>query len=401
MKINIDGLLGLNLEQIKIVFRRCRGDSVQKIANEMGIGASTIYDWMHDIFELLEVEDWRELEKELCVPLRRIIPSLDALDKGWPEAFREKIEALREPVEPRQPPPIPVPQPTISQSPTGSPPSAGGDGRDRIRRRIPPIWPLVAIPLLLACIVCGVFSWRIVIPIFQNALASAQATQIPQTIQETPATQAPTDIAAVPPTNTVLVPATQTSLPTSTITPVTPSPTPTETATPKPPALYETSFDSGMPDGMELVYGSVDFIDGQLVGQELTLLAVGDGSWKNYQVEYETKKNTYCWGVQENGVAAHAIDQDNMVLWSWNYCETGWFELVNGEWVKISGGRDIVANPGTVVLIRMVAEDRNFTVYTNNNKRSSYFNEKYTQGKVYILLSDESVIDNLRISQLP
>src|SRR5437773_11149055 len=98
-KINIDGLLALNLEEIEIVYRRCRGDSVRKAAFEMAIPESTVWNQrIPRVCQILGVDEWREIEEELCIPLRSLIPSLQALKQGWPEAFREKIDALREPV---------------------------------------------------------------------------------------------------------------------------------------------------------------------------------------------------------------------------------------------------------------------------------------------------------------
>src|SRR5215207_7240830 len=89
-KFNIDGLLALNLEEIKIVFLRCRGETVEETAEYLKIGASTIYKWMPGICELLGLSSWKEIDEELCVTLRRIVPDVRALDAGWPEAFREK-----------------------------------------------------------------------------------------------------------------------------------------------------------------------------------------------------------------------------------------------------------------------------------------------------------------------
>jgi hypothetical protein len=226
----------------------------------------------------------------------------------------------------------------------------------------------------------------------QSPLPEMSPTSVPQQLTDTPSiifteTGEPTSTATASPSATSPSPtATQTA---------------TETATPQPPALFEADFESGFPAGMEYVRENLDIVDGELIAHEYTLLGFGDETWKNYQVEYDARKHTYCWGVQNNGIAAHAVDQENMIMWSWNYCETGWFEILNGDWIKITGGRDIIANPGTIVKIRLIAENGDFTVYVNNNKNSSYFNEKYTQGKAYILVTDSSVIDNIRISQLP
>ena len=217
MKINIDGLLALNLEQIQIVFRRCRGDSVQKIANEMGIGASTIYEGMHEIFELLEVKDWRELEKEACVPLRRIITGEEALARGWPEAFREKIEALRDPIEPQtqtttvagETPPESLPSTNQSESESradsehfASIPPVSGSKAESIpntqrqeTRRDPFPWYFIAIPGLLLCLVCisaFMFGRGMVDEWFSRNNATATSTLAPQVPPSTE-TSLPTD----------------------------------------------------------------------------------------------------------------------------------------------------------------------------------------------------------------
>jgi hypothetical protein len=418
-KVKIDGLLALNVEEIQIVYMRCRGDSVQKVANEMGLGASTIWnERMPPIFRLLEVKDWKELEEALCDDLRRTIPSVEALKQGWPEEFREKVEALREraepaavtqpisttPIEPpgqSQPERVPSSSASASPGPTPARPISGRPGGAR-SGTVPPPWFYIAIPIVFLCLLCiggMVFARPILENILQTDTPGAPTTQ----------SVAPADTEEPQLTNTPPFVASETSQPTATspASPSATSPSPTttqtapETSPPQPPALFETDFESGFPLGMEYVRENVDIVNGELIAHDYTLLGFGDGTWKNYQVEYEARKHTYCWGLQNNGVAAHAIDPENMIMWSWNYCETGWFEIVNGDWNAITSGRDVIANPGTIVKIRLVAENGNFSLFVNNNKNSSYFNEKYTQGKAYILVTDSSVIDNIRIRPLP
>lgn len=207
-------------------------------------------------------------------------------------------------------------------------------------------------------------------------------------------------------TETLLAIPTDTSIPAFTATPTqtsipeTPTSTPTKAVTPKPPALFETSFESGLPAGMEMVYGDIDFVNEELVAHDFTLLAIGEDTWQNYQVEYDARKHTYCFGLENNGISAHTIGPENMIMWSWNYCESGWFKFT-GKWETISFDDRNLANPGTVINIRLVAEGGNFTVYVNSIEHSSYFDEKYLQGKAYLYVSDSSVIDNVRVSELP
>src|SRR5687768_1273526 len=177
-KVNIDGLLALKLEEIEIIYRRCRGDTVQKVANDMHIGASTIHnERMPEILKLLEVENWRELESLLCVDLRRTIPSVEALQQGWPETFREKIEALRDPIEHQtqattvgREPLLASPLPSTNQSESQSradsersaalPPVSGSEAESipnterQETRQAPFPWYFIAIPVLLLCLVC-------------------------------------------------------------------------------------------------------------------------------------------------------------------------------------------------------------------------------------------------------
>lgn len=242
------------------------------------------------------------------------------------------------------------------------------------------------------------------VAVADNNLESLQETQVALNKEmETVAPSLPTiSVVSRTPTETQ----TPTDTPTITFTP-TFTPIPTATFTPSPSMtatlspLFEGSFDQGLPNGMRLVYGDIDFINGQLLAHNSTLLSIGDDSWKNYEVEYKTKKHTYCWGLQNNSIGAHAIDQDNMVMFSWNYCQTGWFEITNGNWKQINTSGGVPANPGSFITIRYVAQNGDFSVYINNQKFSEYFNDKYTQGKVYIQLSDQSVIDSIRVNLLP
>ncbi len=240
-KVNIDGLLALKLEEIQIIYRRCRGDTVQKVANDMNIGASTIHnERMPEILKLLEVDNWKELESLLCVELRRIIPSEEALQQGWPEAFREKIEALRETQEKIQTQSAGQIAPNTvdtSANQQSSKPETNqtfeGEVAKPARPRFP-AWPAVAIPLLILCLLCvagAVFARPIIFRALNTNPPTPQASQTPQIEATSTATLEPSPTFQLTDTQlallTVTLTFTLTFTPTPTITPI-----PTDTKSP-------------------------------------------------------------------------------------------------------------------------------------------------------------------------
>jgi len=154
-KFNIDGLLGLSPEEIKIVFLRLRGETVEETATHLNMSPATVYSRITGICKMLDLKNWKEIEAELRVPLMRIIPNVRALEEGWPEAFREKIEALREsdeppgglpkPKDPSQTIPTSLETPAAEEFPKNPSPAPQ-------RPRTP--WLLIAIPLLIVGLLC-------------------------------------------------------------------------------------------------------------------------------------------------------------------------------------------------------------------------------------------------------
>lgn len=459
----VDRVLSLERSEVQVLYGRCRDLTHDQIALKYGKTSATwSRNLMTSVFEKLGSKKTDSRNKKQEFLRTQVCPVLDEILKGdekklelWPlygwvvvfregdnVSYREREEHERiipdvreDPPQPEDPyfpsmseevdeftepegeeegqeeetsseenetEPIP-PTPAVLDIPTPDPAPAGNiDWKPPTAQ---PLNRLLFIVPVLICIFCLFTAWttvRRIFALFDNDPNDPVPTPLPVIPEATNTfVPVPTFFTSTPsltssPTETL----THTPTPMATV----PSPTstlpPPDTLTPLPPALFEANFDSGFPAGMEFARENVDIVDGKLVAHEYTLLGFGDGTWNNYQVEYEASKHTYCWGLQNNGVAAHAIDPENMIMWSWNYCETGWFELVNGDWVTITAGRDITANPGTTVKIRLVAENGNFTVYVNDFKKASYFNEKYTEGKAYILVTDSSIIDNIRISHL-
>jgi hypothetical protein len=371
-------LFDLEPDEIEVLFYRCRDQTPTQIQVALEISSGEFFNRQTAAFTKLAIpgqpkqkfDNFRR--KGLCEIVRQL--TIEDI-RNWYERRAE----LRKKLMP------PSPGPTTNGT-TDKSTSQRRQWMDNNRRKV---WISVAGLLVLVLAVGSFLLERCTIPPPPPPTPTFTSTQ------EVPVTETPTSLPTVSPTLAF------TDTPTLTVTPQTPTLTPTETATPQPAVLFETTFDQGLPEGMERLYGNIDFVDGELVAHDLTLLAIGEDTWKNYQIEYDARKHPACFGLKENGIAAHAISPENMVMWSWNYCETGWFEIVNGEWTDIAHGEGLPVNPGTMNTFKLVANNGNFEIYINNRKISTYFNDKYLQGKAYILVSDSSVIDNVRVSQLP
>ena len=434
-------LQALDKQQARIVYLIRHNYSNREIGEALGRDPKTVSDYMAPIYDTLDIHidnpsaKRDEINNRYAELIDQLIPD-DSVLEYW-EAIPLPPDIKEEEIE--QPGAIEGKTADIGERITdiGETQSATNQSEsilqelDQIGRRqgieVPPPprrfprWLIVVIPFLILCLACASVVLLVLgpfRPLIENAIAQIQATQPiteiqePFTTQEFPVepTSPLTETPNPPPTKTTAADVLETTLPTSTNTtlpptptslPPTSTPTPTETIQPTPSALFESDLDSGMPEGMDMVYGEVNFVNGKLIAQESTLLSVGNENWNNYEVEYETKKHTYCWGLKGNGVSAHAADPYNMVIWSWNYCESAWYELVNGEWEIIEGSKQgNIANPGSTIKVRLVAEGGKFTLYVNNQLRSSIIMDDYSQGKVYILLSGQSVVDNILVSHL-
>jgi len=427
MKINIDGLLALNLEQIQIVFRRCRGDSVQKIANEMGIGASTIYEGMHEIFELLEVKDWRELEKEACVPLRRIITGEEALARGWPDAFREKIEALREPIEPQtqtttvggETPPISLPSTNQSESQSRAdsehsasiPPVSGSEAESipnterQENRRAPFPWYFIAIPGLILCLVCisaFMFGRGMVAEWFSRNNATATSTLAPQVPPSTE-TSLPTDIPSLVASETSLPTSTHTAAPPTLTSTPTNIPLPTESPTSSVPALFFDDFNNGKSDQWQLIYGSDPVIvNGSLTFNDNTQMII-DQEWTDYELSFYVS-NMHCQEhVSSQGltVGLRVQDANNMVALRINdqdYCGGTWVQIQNSEWNKLPNSNfklpPVDSNGGRQITIRVQGNTFSAPIGT------SVVIENYATGGIAFIGAQGVTVDNVRVTLL-
>jgi hypothetical protein len=413
-KINTDGLLALNLEEIEIVYRRCRRDSVEKIAQEMGMSPSTIWNSrMPEIFRLLDVENWNDIEEELCIPLRRIILSVEDLKKGWPEEFREKIEALREP----------------SKPPGGQLPAKGqkdSEARTRPRTSIP--WPVFAIPLLILCVasIIGVtIAGEILAPRIPELLPIFQGAQPQAQLPESTSTQEPTAIAAqINPTDTVSV-LTEEATPTSSNTPTptstfTPTPTPTFTSTPtlsptpaatdtpesgEPTVLHSDNFQKGLDSSWNKLYGNASVVSGVLTTDNNVMLAIGDTNWINYAITLKStasKDMHYCTDTLEHDYVAFRMqDRDNFYAFSWGRCGTAWYIVENGNWNRVpeSYVQDLIQINDHEIEIDI--EGNFFQAYVDGNPQANFYDDRYTIGGLGLRIDKFVSVDDWLVKALP
>lgn len=367
-------LFDLEPDEIEVLFYRCRDETPTQIQVRLGISTGEFFNRQNAAFTKLAIPGQAKQKfdnfrrKGLCDIVRQ-------LTKDDIQNWYERREELRKKLLPPSP---------VTNDPNEKPGRELGEWVDNNRQKI---WIAVAGLLFLVFLVAAFLLGRGINP------PPPPPTPLPSATQQIPVTETFTTLPTGSPTLAFA------DTPAPTATPQTPTLAPSDTAIPTTDLLIAT-FDQGLPNGMELVYGDIDFVNGELVAHDFSLLAIGDDTWENYQIEYDARKHTYCFGLENNGISAHAIGPEDMIMWSWNYCESGWFKFT-GRWELIAFDDRNLANPGTVVNIRLAAEGGNFSVYVNSIKHSTYFDDKYLQGKAYLYVSDSSVIDNVRVSQLP
>ena len=177
-------------------------------------------------------------------------------------------------------------------------------------------------------------------------------------------------------------------------------PTPKATARPKPNVLFEDNFDQGISDAWEVVSGNPYVVDGRLASDQDTWLVVGDPSWKNYSIEYDTydkyAKNIY-YGF--NVAAVRMMNMDHMYAGKWTNMETQWFIVENGKWNEIPHSLKYF-NFSEVINHRITVEGNIITVYINGINHFSFVDTKYPQGRVGIMVYKDTQIDNFKIKEI-
>lgn len=178
------------------------------------------------------------------------------------------------------------------------------------------------------------------------------------------------------------------------------SPTTEPTPPPQPAILFEDNFETGLSEAWEVVSGNPFVVNGMLASDQDTWLFVGDPSWINYSIEYDTQAERISKIYQGfNATAVRVVDFDNMYAGKWTNLETQWFIIENGDWNEIPNSKTEV-DWSENINHRITANGNIITVYINGIKHFSFVDSKYTQGRVGIMVHDNTQIDNFKIKEI-
>jgi len=176
------------------------------------------------------------------------------------------------------------------------------------------------------------------------------------------------------------------------------SPTMTPTAPPKPAILFEDDFDSGLSDAWEVVSGNPIVVNGTLSTDQDTWLLLGDLDWVNYSIEFSTNSPSGWISQGFNALGVRADTIDNMYAYKWAEYDSECFILENGDWSAVpqtdfTPGREVKSYRFTIV-------DDLFTVYMNGEKQTSFFDKRYSNGKIALKLFADTVIDDFKVREI-
>ncbi len=165
--------------------------------------------------------------------------------------------------------------------------------------------------------------------------------------------------------------------------------------------LFEDNFDQGLSPLWQIISGNPSVVNGALTTDSEIWLMVGDDSWKNYFVEYETKIAHCYMSRAYNSLGLFAKDPSNMVVFNYADCEGEWHTITNGNDKAIPNAVYEGPNIGKSHKIKFSAQNSNFSV-TIQEDTVSFFDQSFTSGGVVIRLSEYSIIDNFKvISSIP
>ncbi len=189
----------------------------------------------------------------------------------------------------------------------------------------------------------------------------------------------------VAPTNTDVVP--------------TESPTPEATAPPQADVLFEDDFEDGLSEAWEVISGNPIIVNGMLTADQDTWIAVGDPTWTDYSVEFKasSKYVYYNWG--SNFTAVRMNGMENMYVYEWVVSQSRWHIVENGEWNEVPQSE---FRPGSdFVEYKIVIKGNSITTYIGGVQKLSFFDDKFSQGRVGIMITEETLVDNFKVKEIP
>ena len=390
-------LASLTERQREVLGMVCDGYDYKTIAEKLVVAVPTIKAHVGNIYVKLDLD-------QMIVALRK-----KALFEIYCPALREADFAPRKEEE-IEPEPVPeYVQEMVEEDEKAMIPYVKGEiihipSDEPIKPRRSRVWLLIIIMLiLLALSVLGGFEVYERVTDFLGDLGVIAVEPSPDPTQEMIAISSPTvQIAQAQPTaipmETMVIPTKTIMLPTQTQPPPTSTSTLSPTSPPKPITLFDDNFDQGLSPTWQGISGNPSIVNGMLTADQETWLFVGDPSWTNYSVEFEADAGDCMLSWGSNVVAVRVSDMDNMFAYKWADCESFCYVVENGTWNEVPHSE---FKPGFEMLrFRVNVEGDLITIYVDGQKQTSFFNDKYQQGKVGLMIAKDTLIDNFRVKQI-
>jgi len=176
------------------------------------------------------------------------------------------------------------------------------------------------------------------------------------------------------------------------------SPTPRATATPQAAILFEGDFEDGLSDAWEVISGNPVVVNGMLTADQNTWVAVGDPTWTDYSVEFRasSKYAYYNWGSNFTAVRMNGIE--NMYVYEWVVSQSRWHIVENGDWNEVPQSE---FRPGSgFVEYKIVVKGNSITTYIGGIQKLAFFDDKFSHGRVGIMITEETLIDNFIVKEI-
>ena len=176
------------------------------------------------------------------------------------------------------------------------------------------------------------------------------------------------------------------------------SPIPESTAPLIPAVLFEDDFDSGLSDAWEIVSGNPIVVNGTLSTDQDTWLLVGDPTWTNYSVEFQGESGKDHFYDGADIVALRVFDMDNLYAYKWVFVEREWYVVENGEWNIVP--QTYFLEQREVSNFRFEVKGDSIKVYIDGIIESSFFDDKFAQGRIGLFISKDTVIDDFKVREV-
>lgn len=229
--------------------------------------------------------------------------------------------------------------------------------------------------------------------------AAKVPSQEPQIVTVMVPSQEPLPTYTFYPTYTPILtdkPATDSAPPTEIQLTETPAPTATRNAV----ILFEDDFNDGLDQNWTVESGNPVVVNNTLTADETTWLTIGETSWSNYQIEFETDANR-CWirsDSSNNFIAVRMIDLDNLIAFVWEGCESQWYIREGGEWNFVphtDGDSD-----QQMMRLRITVNEDEFVANKNDARLSAFFDARFSQGYIGLRIGPGTIVDNFRVTRI-